>query len=541
MSAHSIFRALPFSLLALGLISQTSLVAQADELSISTRTDLLNQSVTGPNKAASFYDPGTHLLHETDVRWSGMVFDDKWNSLFNSSLRYTDSNQFDPERLSLQKLEWRLSDARTQLNLGDYFANLSPYSMTKGIKGLAFQRNLGDDQNYIRAFYGSFDGQWAFLYKDPTQEPMNTLGGGVRLQRAWEKFRFGLNLAEAHDQDGDVHASFPAYDQFLPAVDWEYRESGLVVTGEHAYSDTDEISTAGATAVNKTGTAHKLALRAALKDINLDGQVERVSPDFISRGGGATADRMRYYLKADYKLTRDWRLFAIYDDYEDNLDNQKTATTDVTTWEAGFKRARAFGRRHMNIALSWRNKQKELSDGSNKQTTNRIKFKINDRVAEHYDWRAEMEQILDKDQLTTSDSVSTLFDLGLNYRQRLQNNWDIRADLDIGRQETGTLNVTGSDISDRLRLGLTADKGNGTVIGANLERNTADLVAALADNRHKRASIYWQSKPAWINDGSLKLEYADYIHTFTQNAANDYREKIVKLSLLWNFQKEAKK
>ncbi len=541
MFAHSLFRALPFSLLALGLLSQPGLTVRADDLSISTRTDLLHQSVTGPNKAASFYDPGTHLLHETDVRWNGMAFDGKWNSLFNSSLRYTDSNQFDPERLSLQKLEWQLFDARTRLNLGDYFANLSAYSMTKGIKGLAFQRNLSDDQNYVRAFYGSFDGQWAFLYKDPTLEPMNTLGGGVRLQRAWEKFRLGLNLAEAHDDAGDINVSYPAYEQFLPAIDWEYRNAGLVVTGEHAYSDTDEIAAAGAATVNKTGSAHKLAMRAALKSLNLDGQMERVAPDFISRGGGATADRWRYYLKADYKLTRDWRLFAIHDYYEDNLDNQIAATTEVATWEAGFKRARAFGRRHMNIALSWRNRQKEISDGSNDQTTDRIKFKINDRVAEHYDWRAEIEQILDEDQLTRADAVSTLFDLGLDYRRRLRNNWDIRADLAIGRQETGTLNSNGSDISDRIRVGLTADKGNGTAIGASLERNSADAVTALADNRHKRASIYWQSKPAWLKDGSVKLEYADYIHTFTQNAANDYREKIVKLSLQWNFQKEMKK
>ncbi|OYY92417.1 MAG: hypothetical protein B7Y41_15965 [Hydrogenophilales bacterium 28-61-23] len=538
MFAYSVSRALPFSLLTLGLVC---LSARADELNVSNRTDLLSQNVSGPGKASSFYDSGIHVLHETDVRWTGMAFDGKWNSLFNSSLRYTDSNQFDPERLSLQKLEWRLFDAHTQLNLGDYFANLSPYSMTKGIKGLAFQRNLGDDQNYVRAFYGSFDGQWAFLYKDPTREPMNTLGGGVRLQRAGEKFRLGLNLAEAHDQDGDRYASFPAYAQILPAVDWEYRESALVVSGEHAYSDTDEISAVGVAAVNKTGSAHKLTLRAALKNLNLDGHAERVAPDFISRGGGATADRLRYYLKADYKLDRNWRLFAIYDDYEDNLDNQKTATTEVTTWETGFKRARAFSRRHMNIALSWRNKQKEVTDGSSDQTTNRIKFKINDRVAEHYDWYAEIEQILDEDHLTASDADSKLFDLGLNYRRRLQNNWDIRADLNIGRQETGTLNVSGTDISDRIRLGLTADKGNGTVFGASLERNTADLVAALADNHHNRASLYWQSKPAWIKDGSMKLEYADYIHTFTQNAANDYREKIVKLSLQWNFQKEAKK
>ncbi|MBV5345497.1 MAG: hypothetical protein JZU63_08210 [Rhodoferax sp.] len=359
--------------------------------------------------------------------------------------------------------------------------------------------------------------------------------------KAWEKFRLGFNLAEVHDQKDAAHATFPARSQVLPAVDWEYRESGLVVTGEHAYSDTDEVVTAGATAANKTGSAHKLVARASLKDINLDGHVERVTPDFMSLGGGATPDRMRYYMKADYKLNRDWRLFAVYDSYSDNLANQKPVTTDVTTRELGFKRAQAFGRRYMNVALSWRDKLNKTSDSSADRTTNRIKLKINDRVGDKYDWRAEVEQILDNDHIKSQDATSTLYDFGLSYRSRGNEKWEIRGDVDLGRQENGALGIAGTDVSQRLRLALNADRGNGTVFGASLERNAADLVAALADNRHLRASVYWQSKPTWLKDGSMKLEYADFVHSFTENALNDYRERVLKLTLVWNFQKEAKK
>jgi hypothetical protein len=528
-------------LLVFGVSVLTRPVHAVQEFNLSNRTEMMSQNISGPGAASSFLDPGTHLLHETDVRWNGMAFDGQWNSLLNSTVRYTDSNQFDQERLSLQKLEWRLSDARTQLNLGDYFANLSPYSMTRGIKGLAIQRNLSNDQNYVRAFYGSFDNEWAYLLKDLARAPMRTVGGGLRIQQAWEKFRFGLNLAEAHDQKDDAHASFPAYSQILPAMDWEYRDAGLVLTGEHAYSDTDIVNTAGAPAIHQSGSAHKLALRAALKEINLDAQVERVETDFLSKAGGATPDRLRYYLKADYKLTRDWRVFAIYDDYRDNLNSQKIATTDVTTRELGFKRARAFNRRHMNIALSLRDRLNTLSDGSGNQTTNRIKLKINDRVAEDYDWRAELEQILDKDRVKSFAATSTLYDFGVSYRSRAQGKWDIRADFDVGRQENESLGIVGTDASERIRLALNADRGNGTVFGVSIERNTADLVALLADNRHVRGSIYWQSKPAWIKDGSMKLEYVDFIHTFMQNPINDYHEQVLKLTLVWNFQKEVNK
>jgi len=246
----------------------------------------MSHRLSGPGRASSFLDPGTHVFHETDVLRTGTALGGQWNSYFNGTLRYTDSNQFDRERFSLQKLEWRLSDADTQINLGDYFANLSPYSLTKGVKGLAVQRNLGNDQNYVRVVYGSFDNEWAFLLRDLTREPMGTLGGGVRMQRAWEKFRVGFNLAEAHDDKNGARASFPAYAQILPALDWEYREAGLVVNGEHAYSDTSETLLAGAAANHKSGSAHKIAVRAAMKDVNFDGQVERVDTAFFSRGGG---------------------------------------------------------------------------------------------------------------------------------------------------------------------------------------------------------------------------------------------------------------
>jgi hypothetical protein len=519
----------------------TAPVLADDQFTTSHRTEVLNQAVSGPGRASSFLDAGTHVFHETDLYLQGQALGGQWNLTVNGTVRYTDSRQFDPERVSTQKLEWRLSDAHTQIHLGDYFANLSPYALTKGVKGLAVQRNLGDDQNYVRVVYGSFANEWAFLLKDLAREPMATYGGGIRMQKAWEQFRFGLNLAEAHDEKSAARASFPAYAQILPALDWEYRDGGLVVSGEHAYSDTTETPLAGGASRQRSGSAHKLVLRAALKDINLDGQVERVASDFISRGGGATPDRLRYYAKADYKLTREWRLFAIFDDYRDNLDGRLSATTAVTTWETGVKRSRAFGRRHMNVALSWRNRDKELSDASFSQRTNRIKLRVNDRWAEDYDWRVEVERILDRDRRTASGAASTLFDLGLGYRHRIENSWELRADVDVGRQENGTLNAAGSDVSNLLRLGLTADRGDGTVFGLSFERNAADLFAAASDNRHKRGAISWQSTPAWLHGGSVRLEYADFIHRFEQAAANNYRERVFKVLFQWNLDSGGKK
>ena len=517
-------------------------LAMASDLNIATRTEIVHQHVSGPGRAASFYDPGAHLLHETELRHSGRLLDGGWNSLLNATLRVTDSPQFDPEKVSVQKLEWKLSDRDTQMHFGDHFANLSPYSLSKGIKGVAFQRNLGDDQNYFRVLYGSFDGQWAFLYQDPAGEPMNRYGGGVRLQRAWEKLRLGFNLVHVEDRDDDPHraAGQEAFSQVMPAVDWEWREAGLVVSGEHAYADTRRLP-AGAAATEPDGSAHKLVLRAALKDLKLDGHVERVSPDFYSLGGGATQDRLRWYLKGDYRLDKEWRAFLIYDDWRDNLADQRATTTETTTWEAGARKARLFGRRNMNLSVSWRNKAVQTSSGSRDGVTDRIKLKLNDRVGQEFDWRAELEHILDDDRVAAADADSILFDFGLGWRRRLESRWDLRANLDLGRQENEIVARNGRDVTDRVRLSFSANRENGTQLGGFYEYTTADLATLGGDNRHNRASLYWQTRPAWLKDGSLKFEFSDYLHTFTEDASRDYREQIVKLSLQWNFARPGRK
>lgn len=517
-------------------------MGNAGDLQISTRTDLLHQQVKGPGRAASFYDPGTHLLHESDVRMSGRILEDRWDSVLAATLRVTDSHQFDAEKFSIQKLEWKLSDRETQIHLGDYFANLSPYSLSKGIKGVALQRNLGDEQNYFRAIFGSFDGLWSYLYKDPAGEPMNRVGGGVRLQRAWEKFRAGFNLVHVADDEDDVHrlAGIDAFSQIMPAFDWEWREPGLVVSGEHAWANTERKPT-GAASTDHDGSAHKLVLRAVLKDLKLDGQVERVSPDFYSLGGGATQDRLRWYLKGDYRINKDWRAFLIYDDWRDNLADQRPTTTETTTWEAGVRKARLFDRRHMNLSVSWRNKAVETGDGSRDSVSDRIKLKLNDRVGQDFDWRAELEYVLDDDRVRGSDADSYLFDFGLGWRRRLESGWDVRANLDLGRQENETVGVNGRDISDRLRLALSASREDGTLFGGFYEYTSADLIVANADNRHNRASLYWQTRPAWLKNGSLRFELNDYQHTFTQDASRDYRERIAKVSLQWNFERLGKK
>ena len=122
--------------LLLGLLP---LAAQAADngFRLDNRTELMNFHISGAGKAQSYLDPGSHLLHESDLFWAERD-GQGWDQTLEATFRLTDTEQFDHEFASLQKLEWRLTDRVQTLTVGDYFANFSPYSLARGIKGLGY-------------------------------------------------------------------------------------------------------------------------------------------------------------------------------------------------------------------------------------------------------------------------------------------------------------------------------------------------------------------------------------------------------------------
>ena len=260
---------------ATGQPAQISL--ESTEYGANNRTEVMHHKVTGIGAASSFYDPGNHVLHESDVRYYSTTH--AWRSTLNATVRYTDSKQFDINYWSLQNFAWKVSDTRREFSAGDYFANMSQYSMNKSIKGVAYQQNLSDEQNYLRATWGSFDGQWAYLLRnDRVDEPMDRHGTGLRLQRAGETWRIGANFAYVKDRSDDRNrGTLDAYRQYVPAFDWEYRHPAFVLNGEHAYSNTTQ-SPLATDPINKSGLAHKVNLRASLGAVTIDGTLERVTP-----------------------------------------------------------------------------------------------------------------------------------------------------------------------------------------------------------------------------------------------------------------------
>jgi hypothetical protein len=512
-------------------------------LSVANRTEVMNHGIVGLGRLSSFYDPGTHILHESEIRYSSVV-NGAWNSTLNSTIRYTDSLQFDPNYWSVQNLEWKFTDTKRTFNVGDYFANLSSYAMNKGIKGAAYQQNFQDDQNYLRVAYGTFDGQWAYLLpnsNDNLNEPMDRFGGGARYQFANEKWRIGTNLAHVRDLFGDKNRNLStAYEQYVPALDWEYREQAFVLTGEHAYSNTN-IEPWGMAGTRLSGSANKLALRASIESTNIDAQAERVTPDFMTLAGGATADRLRLYGKVETRIANVWSVFGILDRYNDNLGDRQRNTTYNTSIETGFKRLRAFGRRNMAVAVSYRYRSTENTDRSVKRDSDRVKLRFSDRYHEVVDLKADWERIIDRNhKVDPSSAQNNMYGFSINSRHEA-GNWLIRPSFEFSAQENQNHSAPmgGFDITKVTRMAIYGDRNDNSQIGVQWDRNLAYMRSVFSDSQLNRFNAYWQLQPAWLDNGSLKFELLNSQYIFS-DSNRDYREKIARVVLQWNFEKQSK-
>lgn len=511
--------------------------AASSLIQVDNRTDLINYSLSGPGQASSFYQAGGHILHETDIRAEN-THDNSWESTMNLNFRLTDNDQFDPEKASIERLSLKLNNDRVQLDFGDYFANFSQYSMNKSIKGLGAQVNFNDKENYLRLAYGIFDPQWEYLYQTPNGEGMDRFGGGLRYQMAREKYRVGLNFGYVRDDADDKNRSTEdAYLQYVPAVDWEYRLEGLVFNGESAYSDT-EATTVGDVKTETTGNAHRISAKARMDDLKLNGKWERVSPDFVPLGGGATPDRQRFYGKADYDLAKNWDLFGIFDHSADNLDSQLSTTTTNITGELGVKRKRAFNRNSMNISLSARRKWNDTEDNSRESTSDRIKFGIDDRIAKVIRVSGDFEAVLDDDTTPGGPSTSDFFyNLSLSSRHRLKDgDLELRPRFSVSLQERENLTANGDDFTTNMKLDIDATYQKFLRFGIDAEMVQNDIKNG-EDSLRKKIGAFCEIRPDWLQNGSVRLEAASNEYDFDTNTS-DYREEIVKLMLRYSFEKK---
>lgn len=532
-AARALLALLPCAEMALAQQPQVQDFGSQPTFTVTNRSELMHNKVTGSGNASSFYDPGSHALHESDIRYNSRI-NSAWNSSLATTIRYTDSRQFDPNYWSVQYLNWTMTDARRAISFGDLYANMSQYSMNLGLKGGGFQYNLSDDQNYVRGVLGTFDGQWAYLLRnDRSDEPMDRHAGGARMQRAGENWRLGLNLSHVRDRAADPRrGTSDVYYQSVPSLDWEYRGESYVLSGQHGYSHT-EVHPLAAASRTSSGTADRVALRGAWGILNFDGNLEHVSPNFMTLAGSATADRWHGYGRGDVRLGRLWSLFGVYDYYRDNLNGQLARTTTNETVEAGFRRLRAFDRQTLSLSLSARQRLATSNDAAVNRRSDRWRAGMADRYFDVVDVRANVEGALDLNLAgATSKGKQHLFNVSASSRMEMKG-WQVAPAVEVGYQDSLNLTAGNYDVSKYVRLSLIGVHGERDQLGLDIDHNSTLLRTPNGDAMLNRVRVYWQTIPAWMQGGNVRMELANNNYRFDDFTRN-YNEALARVVFQWH-------
>ncbi|MFV0370705.1 MAG: hypothetical protein ACK5JI_03560 [Azonexus sp.] len=492
-----------------------------------------NYRVSGPGRASSFLEPGSHWLHDVELNTRQPVGDLKTE--FNAILRYTDSQRHDPAFWSLQRLQFVASDAVNHLTVGDYYATLSQYSLNQSIKGIGYQRNFGGS-TYARVLGGTFAPRWDHLFGKPYNETIRRNVAGLRVQNSGSNYRLGFNLVSAADDEHSSVRTFEdIYRQTLPAVDWEWRSAdGSRLSGEHALASTRRQDHNGKWH-DLSGTAHRLEGNGNLGKLRWRLRGERVSSDFYSMGGGAVVDRLHYYLRGDYQIDKAWSVFIADDWYRDNLDGQLGATTRTHIPEAGLSARGLFDRRNFNLTAALRQRRVETAQPQyQRHVSERLFVSVGDRFGE-VSLRGEIEALLNrhKDNVgARTHNDDYLYRFSADSRHLFaEGRYDLRPYLTVERQVvedplTGKTVLTHGTLLD-LRL---LAPGN-LSYAFNFERRHVDNNVPGANSSDLlRYAFSLTARPAYLRGGNIRAEIGKAHYDFSSNNMN-YRERYLRVML----------
>lgn len=495
--------------------------------------------ISGPGKEASFLEQGGHAMSDLELR-TRKPFGDSWRTEFNSTVRFTQSRRYDPKDFSVQYLQMIIADDTNtnHVTLGDYYASLSQYTLNRGIKGIGYQRAFSE-HSYIRLVGGSFHSRWDYVVNREEDEPVDRSAVGLRAQVGQDSFLVGLNLVSAWDRDDDPsRTTQTTYKQTLPSLDWEYRNSVLRLTGEHAYAPTrkQEVLDSGDNRERKniTGTANRINANATLGKLRLQARTEHVTPDFYTMGGGAAVDRFRIFTRGDYRINRTWSLYAGNDWYRNNLESQLDATTTTTVPEIGLRAQGLFGRRSLDFSSGLRRRiVKTESPMSRENITDRINFGLGDRFGD-VSVRGEVEVLLNEDKKSDPKSKREdyLYRLVIDSRHMIMDGkLDLRPYLTLEHQEVEDPGTGKPVRTDAARFDLRVLTMNDLSFGLNLEGRTTKSSIDDRDNTYEtRYAFNIEKRPEFLGGGMMRAEIGHNRYKFTDGDRN-YRENFVLFSI----------
>ncbi|MBI5209624.1 MAG: hypothetical protein HY927_06570 [Elusimicrobia bacterium] len=507
--------------------------AAAKILDIDSRTTLRFSQITGPGRDASFYKCGTFITSEPAM-YLRKDLPRGWKAGGEFRPRLTNDRLTDLRGLSVETLSMEVKNSSHVFSMGDYFAVLSQYSMSQLLKGFAYQRNFRDEENYVRAAFGTFDGMWDYVYKEDPNEPIDRNGGGVRGQLSREKYRLGLNWGVVHDDRTDPvrrRTNESAYYQNVGAFDWEWRPGAVTLDGEHAVMSTSLAPYEGERRKNE-GHAERVRAQTTVLGARLMASFENVAPGFQPLAGSATPDRRRYNLQLSRRLSPVWQAFAKFGLSHDSIENSSARTrTTNTNYDLGVTRTRLFGRKESESSLAWHRTLTDTHNYSRDRSVDRLQFTLADQLTRTLRGRFLFEPTIDKEHVSGADALNYLYEVRVSDRRRLPKSWTLNSALSGRRRETENPATMGYDFQHGANARVDLARPGGFQTGVEFDLTGMDPFAG-TQSRITRLRAFIEFKPKLPGDATTTLEYSNADYWFS-DAARDYTEQHFKISLNW--------
>ncbi len=401
---------LPISVMFLFCVFLTPPVF-AGNLSIWNDTSVIMTDLSGPGQSSSSLTEGLRHYSVLDLKSRGKL--SAYDYSLGFGIKATNDERRDSEEISLTTLKGHFSNRINTLNVGDTYESFSKYALNTAIKGASYRyRNDGNKLPEITLLGGVAYSRWDnFWDNDATERKL--YGARVKqnlMQNLW------LATSVVSIKDDDSYFDSPLYDGNTLTFDLEYQPlPGLTIIGETSFSHIDEENaTSGVSKHN--GQAYRLEAIGDQDPSRVVLEYERISPDYLSIAGSATADREKFKASWRYRYTRKLTINSAFLWYRDNLDGQLAVRTQHYKPEISATLQQLFSRRYAIATLGYKMDRSYSSAVSTQNhfvtASYRDRFGVFDSTTNVGVTLYETNTVTDNDEFIANTSVTARFTQG---------------------------------------------------------------------------------------------------------------------------------
>ncbi len=483
--------------------------------------------VTGQGSDQSSLSEGLHYFNQLNVFTKGKIND--YDYKFDVGVKATDNPKKDIKIISLTTLKGRFSNKTHTLTAGDIYNSFSQYSLSTALKGASYFYRDHNQKNKIEVVYGIAYPRWDSFWSDETKTIKRKVYGGKYTHSFSSKLQSGFSFITSNDSDRQ-YDNVPLYNNHLYTFDTHYQPlKGLRLFGEYSYSMNTKETSSTAPGVKHYGTAIKMRAIGNQNPSRVVLEYERINPDFITLTGSATPDREKAKMRWRYKYNRQFYTNLGFLWFKDNLNGQKTETTNTYRPSLGITYKKLFGRPRSVSSLTY--KFDNIVKTSQETKNHFVDFNYQDSFANLNSITNIGYHKYDVDQ-GVQDSHEIVFNTTLNGRHKIAD-YVLKPSIYYGTW--GIEDELQHDDSQyyQIALGMGLDIPNKKItsklkIGKN--RTTRDHSG---DNEKYFASlnIYWRA------GNIFKMKHAlIYLRTFVNDfsystASQDFKEKSVIIGI----------